>query len=85
MSQETWTHKDIANPHEWPHYVTRLLYAAPQPTKREPLIQAAKQALEVLESLHGGCTDSDDGTVEAITVHCPEVIDALRLALGGEA
>jgi len=51
----------------------------------EPLIQAAKQALEVLESLQGGCTDSDDGTVESITVHCPEVIDALRLALGGEA
>lgn len=42
---------------------------------------AAQQALEALESLQGGCTDSDDGTVEAITVWCPEVIDALRAAL----
>lgn len=42
---------------------------------------AAQQALEVLEQLHGGCTDSNDGTVEAITVWCPEVIDALRAAL----
>ncbi len=32
-------------------------------------------------TLQGGCTDSDDGTVEAITVWCPEVIDALRAAL----
>jgi hypothetical protein len=31
--------------------------------------------------LQGGCTDSDDGTVEAITVCCPEVIDALRQAI----
>lgn len=29
----------------------------------------------------GGCTDSNDGTVEAITVWCPELIDALRSAL----
>lgn len=43
-----------------------------------------RQALDVLEQLHGGCTDSDDGTVEAITVWCPEVIDALRAATGGE-
>jgi hypothetical protein len=42
---------------------------------------AAQQALECLESLQGGCTDSGDGTVEAITVWCPEVIDALRAAL----
>jgi hypothetical protein len=42
---------------------------------------AAQQALETLEALQGGCTDSDDGTVEAITVWCPEVIDALRSAL----
>ena len=42
---------------------------------------AAKQALEVLEQLQGGCTDSDDGTVEAITVWCPEVISDLRAAL----
>ncbi len=45
------------------------------------LRQAAHQALEALESLQGGCTDSNDGTVEAITVWCPEVIDALRAAL----
>lgn len=42
---------------------------------------AAQQALETLEQLQGGCTDSADGTVEAITVWCPEVIDALRAAL----
>jgi hypothetical protein len=46
------------------------------------LREAARMALEVLEALQGGCTDSDDGTVEAITVHCPEVIAALREALG---
>jgi hypothetical protein len=44
-------------------------------------IEAMKQALEALEQLQGGCTDSDDGTVEAITVWCPEVIDALRQAI----
>jgi hypothetical protein len=42
---------------------------------------AMQAALEVLERLQGGCTDSDDGTVEAITVWCPEVIDDLRAAL----
>lgn len=46
---------------------------------------AAQQALEVLESLQGGCTDSDDGTVEAITVWCPGVIAALRAALAENA
>ena len=45
------------------------------------LKQAAQQALECLESLQSGCTDSDDGTVEAITVWCPEVIEALRAAI----
>lgn len=45
------------------------------------LRQAAQQALEVLENLQGGCTDSGDGTVEAITVWCPEVIEALKQAL----
>lgn len=45
------------------------------------LREAAQQALEALEALQGGCTDSDDGTVEAITVWCPEVITALRTAL----
>ena len=49
------------------------------------LRQAAQQALEALESLQGGCTDHDDGTVEAITVWCPEVIDALRSALEQQA
>ena len=47
------------------------------PTQRA----AMEQALEVLEQLQGGCTDSDDGTVEVITVWCPEVIDTLRTAL----
>ncbi len=45
------------------------------------LRQAAQAALEALESLQGGCTDHDDGTVEAITVWCPEVVEALRTAL----
>jgi hypothetical protein len=43
--------------------------------------EALKLALEALEQLQGGCTDSDDGTVEAITVWCPEVIDAIKQAL----
>ncbi len=42
---------------------------------------AAQQALEALKKLQGGCTDSDDGTVEAITVWCPEVIENLEAAL----
>ena len=45
------------------------------------LREAAQAALEALESLQGGCTDSNDGTVEALTVWCPEIIDALRSAL----
>jgi len=45
------------------------------------LRQAAQQALEALEDLQGGCTDSDDGTVEALTVWCPQVIADLRSAL----
>ena len=48
------------------------------------LRQAAQQALEALENLQGGCTDSDDGTVDALTVWCPEVITALRKALEQE-
>lgn len=51
------------------------------PTLRE----AAQQALEALESLQGGCTDSGDGTTETITVWCPEVITALRAALAEQA
>lgn len=43
--------------------------------------EALKMALEALEQLQGGCTDHDDGTVEAITVWCPEVIDAIKQAL----
>ena len=43
--------------------------------------EALKLALDALEQLQGGCTDSDDGTVEAITVWCPEVIDAIKEAL----
>lgn len=46
---------------------------------------AAQQALECLEQLQGGCTDSEDGTVEAITVWCPEIITALRAALAQPA
>ena len=45
------------------------------------LRQAAQQALELLKRLQGGCTDSDDGTVEALTVWCPEVIADLEAAL----
>lgn len=41
-----------------------------------------RQALEIFERLHGRCTDSDDGTVEDITVWCPEIIAALRARLG---
>jgi len=43
--------------------------------------EALKLALEALERLQGGCTDSDDGTIEAITVWCPEVITAINKAL----
>lgn len=52
---------------------------------KDDLIAAAQRALEVLEELQGGCTDSDDGTVEAITVWCPEIITALRAALEAPA
>jgi len=47
--------------------------------------KALKLALEVLEQLQGGCTDHDDGTVEAITVWCPEVISAIEEALAQPA
>jgi len=47
--------------------------------------EAMKQALEALEALQGGCTDSNDGTVEAITVWCPEVIENLEAALAESA
>jgi len=47
--------------------------------------EALKLALEALEQLQGGCTDHDDGTVEAITVWCPEVIDAIKEALAQPA
>ncbi len=45
------------------------------------LRKAAEMALEVLEELQGGCTDSDDSTVECLTIWVPEVITALRAAL----
>ena len=54
---------------------------AAQEPSMTTLRQAAQQALEALEFLQGGCTDSDDGTVDALTVWCPEVITALRKAL----
>ena len=47
--------------------------------------EALELALEVLEELQGGCTDHDDGTVEALTVYCPEVIDAIKEALAQPA
>lgn len=43
--------------------------------------EALKAAIDALESLQGGCTDHDDGTVEAITVWCLEIIDRGRAAL----
>lgn len=43
-----------------------------------------RQVLEIFELLHGRCTDSDDGTVEDITVWCPEIIAALRARLGSQ-
>jgi len=46
--------------------------------------EALRLALEALEDLQGGCTDSDDGTVDALTIWCPEVITALRKALEQE-
>lgn len=45
------------------------------------LEQAARHALEALEQFQYGCTDSNDGTVEAITIWCPDVIATLREAL----
>ena len=50
-------------------------------TTTEQLAQALRIAIETLEELQGGCTDSDDGTVEALTVWCPEVIEQCRAAL----
>ena len=60
--------------------------ACPPPNvQKSTLREAATKALEALEALQGGCTDSDDGTVEAITVWCPEVIDDLKAALAEPA
>lgn len=39
-----------------------------------------RQALEIFEYLHGKCTD--DGTVEDVTIWCPEIIAALQERLG---
>lgn len=44
-------------------------------------LTAMRMTRETLEQLHGGCTDSDDGTVEALTVWCPEAIAALDAAI----
>ncbi len=55
------------------------LYTHPAPTEpTAACVEAMRMALEFCEQVHGGVTDSADGTVEAITVWCPEVIDALR-------
>lgn len=43
--------------------------------------EALEAALEVLEQLQGGCTDSDDGTIEVITVWCPEIIEQIQAVL----
>lgn len=45
------------------------------------MLEACQEALDVLADLQGGCTDSDDGTVEALTIHCPEVINNLLAAI----
>ena len=58
-----------------------LLDEASRLLQIERLRNASLNALNVLEQLQGGCTDSDDGTVEAITVWCPEISDELRAAL----
>lgn len=50
-------------------------------TTHAALLEASRKALDALEQLQGGCTDSDDGTVEAITVWCPEIVEELRAAL----
>lgn len=62
-----------------------VLIEAAQEAERERIESdeaLMRQCLETMERLHGGCTDSEDGTVEAITVWCPELIDALRNRLG---
>ena len=45
------------------------------------LTEALQECVDTLEGLQGGCTDSEDGTVEALTIYCPEVIDRARAAL----
>jgi hypothetical protein len=85
FARATWTPADFddagysAAPRA---YIAAACTAAPALLARcDALAEAARQALEALESLQGGCTDSDDGTAEAITVWCPEVVDALRAAI----
>jgi hypothetical protein len=53
----------------------RLIAAAPE------LLEACKEALQALEALQGGCTDHEDGTVDALTVWCPEVTEKLSAAI----
>lgn len=74
-----WWRKEDAE--EWAdeRHVLRELHAHPAPAEpTAACVEAMRMALEFCEQIHGGVTDSADGTVEAITVWCPEVIDALR-------
>jgi hypothetical protein len=50
-------------------------------TTTDKLAEALRLSIKTLEDLQGGCTDSNDGTVEALTVWCPEVITQLYIAL----
>jgi hypothetical protein len=50
-------------------------------TTTDKLAEALRLSIKTLEDLQGGCTDSNDGTVEALTVWCPEVITELYIAL----
>jgi hypothetical protein len=61
----------------------QMVAAAPARPEPTALVKASRDALDALEQLQGGCTDSGDGTVEEITVWCPEIIDALRAAMAG--
>ena len=70
---------ELTSEEGWP---AQPLYITPPATSA--LVEAAEKALETLESLQGGCTDSNDGTVEALTVWCPEVCEELRAALEAE-
>jgi len=54
-----------------------------QPSQ-EPLREALKLALMVMEELQAGCTDHDYVMVQAIPVWCPDVIYTIKAALAQE-